>query len=221
MLLSIVRFNILRKFLFVCIDYLTQNALTFIYLYDIMIKNMKNTERVNVMEIRYITPDDNLSEISKIYEKSWKHTYKGMLSKRYLNSITEGEWIEKISKCGTNSLVMLHNGEYIGTVSFGNSHISQFDGWAEIFSIYFLPEYTGQGLGIILMNHVIAELRRLGYQHILLFALEQNLSAIHFYEKYGFTTSGIMMKNRFGRKVVNEVMYVYDLQQEYTSRYIS
>ena len=164
------------------------------------------------MEIRYITPDDDLAEIGKIYEKSWKHTYKGMLSRHYLNSITEDEWINKISKCGTNSLVMLNDGKYIGTVSFGSSHISQFEDWAEIFSIYFLPEYTGQGLGIILMNRVIDELQKLGYQRIFLFALEKNISAIRFYEKYGFTTSGIIMKNKFGHKVVTEVMYVYDMK---------
>ena len=39
------------------------------------------------MEIRYITHSDNRLAISKIYEDSWKHAYKGIIPQEYLNSI--------------------------------------------------------------------------------------------------------------------------------------
>lgn len=43
------------------------------------------------MEIRYITKDDNPLEISKIYESSWKYTYKGIIPQNYLDSIPTGQ----------------------------------------------------------------------------------------------------------------------------------
>ena len=39
------------------------------------------------MEIRFVTEKDDLREISGIYEKSWKKTYKGMLPSGYLKRI--------------------------------------------------------------------------------------------------------------------------------------
>ena len=163
------------------------------------------------MEIRYINHEDNLTEIGKIYEKSWKSTYNGILPNNYLNSLTEAQWTAKITECGSNSLIMLNNGKYIGTVSFGTSRINQFNGWAEIFTFYLLPEFTGQGLGKKLMNHVAEELKSLGFSQIFLFVLENNHTAIRFYEKYGFKSNGVLMKNKFGKKIVTECMYVYNL----------
>ena len=42
------------------------------------------------MEIRYITPTDDIMAISRIYEESWKYTYKGLIPQDYLESIPEG-----------------------------------------------------------------------------------------------------------------------------------
>ena len=44
------------------------------------------------MEIRYITPADDKMTISRIYEESWKYTYKGLIPQDYLESIPEGRW---------------------------------------------------------------------------------------------------------------------------------
>lgn len=43
------------------------------------------------MEIRYMMPDD-LTMISKVYEESWKSTYKGIIPQAYLDSVPEGGW---------------------------------------------------------------------------------------------------------------------------------
>lgn len=43
------------------------------------------------MEIRYITHSDDRLAISKIYEESWKHAYKGIIPQEYLDSIPGGD----------------------------------------------------------------------------------------------------------------------------------
>ena len=159
------------------------------------------------MEIRYVNETDDLGQISSIYEQSWRKTYKGMLPSRYLKKIPEGNWTERINHFCSRSMVMVSAGEYIGTVSFGECRMEQYSGWGEIYSLYLLPQYTGKGLGKRLMDRALSEMKEKGFTNILLFALEQNLTARKFYENYGFTLSGDMMKKKFGHKNVTQVMY--------------
>ena len=62
------------------------------------------------MEIRYITQNDNLLEISNIYENSWKYAYKNIIPQDYLDSIPTGQWVNSINKVGMNNLVIIEDG---------------------------------------------------------------------------------------------------------------
>ena len=166
------------------------------------------------MDIRYVDDNDDLLLISDIYEQSWRMTYKGMLPSRYLKKLPVGNWKYRINRFGSRSMVMVSGGEYIGTVSFGKSSIEKYSEWGEVYSIYLLPRYTGMGLGKRLMDSALLELKKQGYSKVLLFALEKNLAARKFYENYGFTASGDMMKKKFGHKMVTEVMYAIELEQD-------
>ena len=58
------------------------------------------------MEIRYLLPEDDLFEISGIYERSWKFAYKNIVPQDFLDSIPEGRWADRIVEKGINSLVI-------------------------------------------------------------------------------------------------------------------
>lgn len=62
------------------------------------------------MEIRYINQNDNLLEISNIYESSWKYAYKDIIPQEYLDSIPNGQWANSIGKAGMNNLILIENG---------------------------------------------------------------------------------------------------------------
>ena len=190
---------------------ITENALRIIDFPALMWYNLKKREGGREMEIRFVTEKDDLREISGIYEKSWKKTYKGMLPSGYLKRIPEGNWADRINRFGSRSMVVVSGDEYIGTISFGASHISQYEGLGEVFSLYVLPQYTGKGIGKLLMDRAVAELKALGYSRIILFALDRNLVARRFYERYGYTASGDLMKKKFGHKTVTQVMYFLDI----------
>lgn len=161
------------------------------------------------MIIRYLERSDSLSEISNIYERSWKYAYKNIIPQDYLDSIPSGRWAGSITRNGMNSLVMLVNGVFIGTAGFCKSRWDKFSDYGEIVSIYLLPEFMGQGYGTHLLKRCVDELNGLGHENILLWVLEENAAARGFYEKNGFVCSGEYMTDNIGGKELREVMYTY------------
>ncbi len=161
------------------------------------------------MEIRHIQINDDRLAISRIYEEGWRYAYRGIVPQDYLDSIPEGCWASCLDQEGIGSLVVEEDGNLVGTSSYSRSRWEQFEGAGEIISIYFLPEYVGRGYGRLLLEAVVRELKKLGYQEIFLWVLEENLHARKFYEKCGFISSGHCMEHEIGGKVLREVRYYH------------
>ena len=107
------------------------------------------------MEIRYITKNDDLLEISNIYESSWKYAYKGIIPQDYLDSVPTGQWANSINKVGLNSLVLIECGRIIGTASFCKSRWEKYSDYGEVVSIYFLPDYNGKDTAGYCLTNVL------------------------------------------------------------------
>jgi len=161
------------------------------------------------MEIRYLLQKDDLYEVSYVYEKSWKSAYKNIIPQEYLDSIPVGRWAKSVNKSGMHNLVATENLNIIGTCGFCRSRWEKYSDFGEIVSIYFLPEYTGKGFGRIMLDKAIAELKKMGFESVLLWVLEDNATARRFYEKYGFVFSGEYMNDVIGGKKLREMMYIY------------
>ena len=158
------------------------------------------------MKIRYLNENDDMNAISRIYEKSWKYAYKDIIPQSYLDSIPEGKWANTVQRFRT--LVMTDNGVPVGTSSFCPSRWERFSGYGEIVSIYFLPEYMGKGHGGKLLEAAVDELKKQGFDKILLWVLEDNHRARHFYEKHGFTCTDEYIEDNIGDKRLREIMYI-------------
>lgn len=161
------------------------------------------------MEIRYINQDDDLYEISNIYESSWKFAYKDIIPQSYLDSIPKGRWANRITREGMNNLVLIENGIVIGTASFCKSRWEQFSDYGEIVSIYFLPDFMGKGYGKHLLQKCVTELSSFGYDKLLLWVLQDNMRARKFYEKNGFVCTDEYLNDNIGGKELREIMYTY------------
>lgn len=162
------------------------------------------------MEVRYIIPADDRIMVSKVYEESWKSAYKGIIPQEYLDSIPEGRWASSLDKQGWGTLVCIDHGKIVGTSSFCKSRLEQFQGWGEIVSIYLLPDYIGKGHGKSLMDAVLSELKKQGYEKVFLWVLEENTRARDFYEKYGFLPTEDILNANIGGKALREIRYVYE-----------
>lgn len=178
--------------------------------FEARMTNLKFVGGVN-LEIRYVLPDDDLQEISNVYEQSWKYAYKNIIPKSYLDSIPKGHWANNINRNGRNNIVMIENDSIIGTSSFCKSRWEKYCNYGEVVSIYFLPEYIGKGYGRDLLYRAIEELKSFGFEHVLLWVLEDNNIARKFYEKYGFIFSGEYRNDNIGGKELREVMYEYHI----------
>lgn len=160
------------------------------------------------MTIRMMTRYDNKLAISRVYEESWKYAYKDIIPQSFLNSIPTGNWASNLDQNGRKTLIMLENNEIIGTSSFCESRFHEFKGMGEIISIYLLPQYIGKGYGTNLLCTAIAELKKLGYNEIFLWVLEENYSAIKFYEKNGFIKTDKFLDDNIGGKLLREIQYL-------------
>lgn len=161
------------------------------------------------MEIRYMTQLDDRFAISKVYEESWKYAYRGIVPQDYLESIPEGQWASNIEQADRKNLVMFEDDKMIGTSSFGKSRVEEMNGFGEIISLYFLPDYMRKGYGRLLLQAVVGELKKMGFDKVFLWVLEENRNARYFYEKCGFTQTERCLFSDIGGKELKEVQYCY------------
>lgn len=165
------------------------------------------------MEIRPLNENDDRYAISRIYEESWKYAYKGIIPFSYLEEISRGRWVKILESPGFYSLIMFDGDKPIGTLCYCHSRYEDMANYGEIVSIYFLPEYTGKGFGGLLMDAGIKALAKAGYKDVYLWALEKNVIAKDFYEKYGFYKSGEVLYINIGGKDLKEIQYIYNIKK--------
>lgn len=160
------------------------------------------------MEIRRLREEDDRNALSRIYEESWRFAYRGIIPRDYLDSIPKGQWAASADKPNISTLVLVADGEMVGTASFCLSRFEDMAGWGEIVSIYLLPDYMGKGLGKKLFAEAVRELEEMGFRDIFLWVLEENTNARRFYEKQGFVTNGKYLDDNIGGKSLREIQYV-------------
>lgn len=164
------------------------------------------------MEIRKIKKSDDINAIGKIYEKSWKFAYNGIIPKDYFDSVSGDKWLPHFENKSMNSLVLIENNQFIGTSSYCKSRSKEFNDFGEIVSIYLLPEHMGKGYGKLLFEATLNELIKLGYKNIFLWVLEENTRARCFYESQNFKLSDKSNYINIGGKNLKEVTYTYCTQ---------
>ena len=164
------------------------------------------------MEIRALMPEDDLLDVSNIYECSWKHAYKNIVPQSFLESIPKGRWAGRITRKGMNNLLLVEDGIFAGTACYCRSRWEKYSDYGEIATIYLMPEFTRKGHGTLLLSKCIEELKGLGFKNVLIWVLEDNFAARRFYEKLGFRLSEEYMDDNIGGKNLREIMYTYEIK---------
>lgn len=166
-----------------------------------------------MIEIRARRDTDDMSAISNIYEQSWKYAYQGILPDEYLNGIPVGQWANGLHQPGRHSILLFEDQKLLGTSSYCGARQEDMGGYGEIVSIYLLPEAMHKGYGRMLMQAVITELEKMGYQKAYLWVLEENKNARRFYEHMGFRASGKSSADIYAGWEVREVQYVIEMKE--------
>ena len=138
-------------------------------------------------ETRRAMPDD-AAEISAVHLESWRNAYSGIVPHAALNRMINrrgDDWWEMAIRRATIILVIEVGDEIAGYATLGPNRVSTLPFEGEIYEIYLKPEYQGIGLGTKLFADAKSELKRRGFNGVVVWALSENDNALSFYQNAG------------------------------------
>ncbi|MFI6595157.1 GNAT family N-acetyltransferase [Nonomuraea sp. NPDC050536] len=142
-------------------------------------------------EIRPASPADSQG-IEDVRITTWKTAYRGVMPDSLLDELSVSpEMVSRRSALltdGTSGFVAVRDGRVRGFTLYGEARDDGHDGM-EIYAIYVLPEEFSTGMGRTLMAASLEDLRD---QEVGLWVLADNPRARRFYERCGFTRSGLV-----------------------------
>ena len=132
--------------------------------------------------------------ISSILAQSWKVAFKGSVPQVYLDELKEDFWVDFFQQGIRDERItvqLVYEAQVpVGCISYGKSRDSQVADWAEIITLYLLPQSFGKKYGKALLDVDLAEMKGQGYENAYLWALDENERARNFYEGQGFSWNG-------------------------------
>jgi GNAT superfamily N-acetyltransferase len=161
------------------------------------------------LTIRKALPED-AEKLTDCLITCWSSAYKGIIPDDYLNNmVAEREhrverWRNNISNPGDcEHYCVIFNDRTIGWLT-----IHKVDG--EVWAIYLLEEFCGQGYGKRVFDFAINRLKELKHKQIYLWVFEDNMRARRFYEKCAFNLNGEKREMTYGKPLV-QLKYSYAL----------
>jgi len=137
--------------------------------------------------IRPATTDD-AHDIATVQAVSWRATYRGIVPDSYLDAMDPAKraphWraVAAGEVDGAELLVCAVDGRVAGFAAYGAAREPKFGHSGELYATYYLPEAMGKGYGSAMLRAVIAGLRRMGHDDLLVWVMEANTRGRNFYE---------------------------------------
>jgi ribosomal protein S18 acetylase RimI-like enzyme len=175
--------------------------------------------------IRHATPADGPG-IAYVRVTTWRDAYRGIIPQAYLDSMnipTESvRWSEGLAHAAPQRCYFVAEMEgaqvpgypdappVVGYVMAGPNREEDSEYGAELYAIYVLPEYHGQGLGRALFTTAAEWLVGQGHSSMIVYVLKDNAPSRRFYEAMG----GRLAREQLietGGTMLPEVGYGYEL----------
>ena len=161
--------------------------------------------------IRPRTKED-CKAIAHVVAISWNETYKGIVPDWFLEELKEKE-DERAMKAynafdmdPNKHLVLEVDNDVVGFVNFGKSLDPDYEDCGEIIALYIINKYKGNGFGRKLVEEAKKELKKMGYNQMIIACLKGNPTN-EFYKHIG----GVYVKDGlFTRLQIPENIYFYD-----------
>ena len=146
-------------------------------------------EKINdSIRIKLAETDEELCGKGYVHCTAWQEAYRGIVSDRYLDTMTVEATTARARKFPENTLVAKDREKVVGFAVYGPSRDEDLMDAGEVVAIYVLSAYYGRKIGYRLMNEAFSRLRE--YDTIFVWVIENNERAIRFYHKYGFEFDG-------------------------------
>lgn len=147
--------------------------------------------------------------LGQIFYQSWQSAYREILPPEVLDNLTPASAEPKGRIDPKTTLVLADGEKVIGLTVVGASRTPEKSDWGEIYSLYLLPDYFGQGWGKALLELALERLTDLGYSHIHLWVIAQNERAQRLYQRNHFRQSDQVKTREFLGTMIQEVEYIY------------
>jgi GNAT superfamily N-acetyltransferase len=148
--------------------------------------------------------------IAEVQVATWKTTYRGIFPDLILDNLSVDErvprWAERFTSADQITLVGCDaNGTVVGFVCGGPERTGTLGCDGELHAIYLLERVQRQGLGTLLVNHLVRELRARGFTSMAVWVLAANAFR-KFYEALGGKVIAEREHER-GGQMTQEVAY--------------
>ena len=106
-----------------------------------------------------------------------------------------------------NGFILSINNNPYCIAYFDKARDEQMVGFSELICIHSLSTNWGNGYGSMMMEYILNEMRKLGFEKVMLWVFKENIRARNFYEKHGF----VLTENTKEFCGAIEVMYYMEL----------
>lgn len=141
----------------------------------------------DLITFRPAAPSD-AEAVAAIHDAAWRSTYQGIIPHLYLERmiVRRGPlWWQRQIKRGSKITLLVFDDVPQGYAAWGEARGSWPWPAGEIFELYVSPVFQGVGLGTRLFSAARGELRRAGFERLVVWALKDNELACAFYEALG------------------------------------
>lgn len=165
------------------------------------------------VSVRVAKPRD-AKRIGVVHVRAWQATYRGHFPQEFIDGLDPklraARWrryLKDNSDAGARLLVTEQDSEIVGFINVGTCRDEQLSTAGEVRAIYLLPERWGRGLGRELMTAGLAVLTEAGFAEAILWVLETNARARHFFEGAGWAADGTVREDQGFGFPIREVRY--------------
>lgn len=163
------------------------------------------------IDIRRAEPGD-AAAIADVHARSWQGAYGGIIPFRALTAMIGrrgSAWWTNAIRRAASVLVVEIGGEVVGYATLGRNRARELPQEGEIYELYIKPEYQGVGLGTRLFAAAREKLASHGLSGLVVWALEDNVNATHFYEGAGGRdiAEGVEV---FDARALRKIAFIWD-----------
>lgn len=151
-------------------------------------------------------------DVSHVVTVAWNETYKNIVSDDFLQNLYENEEeranysFHKFDEEDNHQFVLEVDHKIVGFVKVGFTDDVEYKDCGELHAIYLLDEYKGNGYGKKLFETGVDELKKMGYNKMIIGCLTKNKSN-EFYKHMG----GLLVKTRVFTKLnLPENVYLFE-----------
>ena len=164
---------------------------------------------------------NNVSDYVKINTKSWQETYKEIVNAEFLELIGTDSEIDKaierkkkdINKEFDKSFLLKADDKYVGVLRVCKSRDENYKDRGELQALYLLNDVKYHGFGKILFEKAKEEVKKMGFNSMIVGCLSDNTNANNFYKHMG----GVLDSNRdftLPNQTLKENVYLLSIKEK-------